>query len=187
MSYRVTVEKMFNGAPFLGEKWTNIYLFDVGDVTTALSRGVAAGVAEMAVSYEPIEVTRVTAVNEVDANDRGSANPGSLAVLDPTGLGGYLPLFNTVRVVFTDSVGRPESKYLRLGATPANIGAGEWTTELTDLVQSDYVEAILGLGGYVGPTGEEPNGGSVQTAIQNRQLGWHRRSRPGFHRGWVPD
>lgn len=185
MSYRVTVEKTFNGAPFLGEKWTNVYLFDVADATTAISRGVAAGVAEMSVSYEPIIVSRVVAVNEIDANDRASATPGSLAVLDPTGLGGYLPLFNTVRVVFTDALGRPEQKYLRLGATPDNIGAGAWSTELTDLVQADYVDAILGLGGFVGPSGETPTGGSVLTPIQNRQLGWHRRTREGFHRGWV--
>jgi hypothetical protein len=40
--------------------------------------------------------------------------------------------------------------------------------------------------GIRGPNGEPLITAEVQTAIQMRQIGWHRRVRPGFKRGWVP-
>ena len=185
--YRTTIYKRFNGAPFDGTTWSNVYWIDAGDAETALSKGVAIATLEMAVSYEAVSVTRVTAVSKDDSNDKAVAFPGSSGALDPTGLGGYLPLFNTVRVVLGDPIDRPEQKYLRLGAQTANIGSGAWTTEFVDFVQEEYADNLLVIGNLIGP-----NGGSIESAdvlpqVQNRQQGWHRRTRPGFHRGWVPD
>lgn len=185
-NYDVTVYKLFNGAPFAGETWSNVYIFDAADAATALSKGTAVATLEMSVSYEPIVVTKVTAVSRDDPADKAVGFPGASGALDPTGLGGYLPLFNTVRVVLRDPVKRPEMKYLRLGATPDNIGAGEWSTEFVDAVQTNYADDLVALGGLIGPGGGTVSEAEVLSKIQIRQLDWKRRSRPGFRRGWVP-
>lgn len=184
--YDITIYKLFNGAPFAGETWTNVYRFDVGDATAALAKGVAVSTLEMSVSYEPIIVTKVTAVNKDDSADKLVGFPGATGALDPTGLGGYLPLFNTVRVVLRDPIQNPEQKYLRLGATPSNIGAGEWDGAFVAAVQADYADNLITLGGLIGPNGGTVEEATVLPKVQIRQLDWKRRSRPGFVRGWVP-
>lgn len=182
--YKVTVYKLFNGPPFSGETWSNVYTVDAVDASAALTKGTAIATLEMSVSYEPIEVTKVTVVSHDDVADKLVGFPGASGALDPTGLGGYLPLFNTVRVVLRDPILNPEMKYLRLGATPANIGAGEWDSEFVTAVQENYADDLVALG-IIGPNGGTISEGVVLSKIQIRQLDWKRRSRPGFVRGWV--
>lgn len=184
--YRVTTYKRWSGPPFDGETWSNVYHFDVLDVDTALSRGVAAGVIEMDVSYAPVDVIRVHAINEALKTDAKTINPGSSGALDPTGLGGPLPLFNTIRVVLADTLGRPEQKYLRLAANVENIENGVWSGEFVTMVNDSYCTPIVALDGLCGPTANPVLSAEALAAVQNRQLGWHRRVRPGFKRGWVP-
>lgn len=184
--YRCTVFKRWDGEPYDGEQWTNVYHFDVADVDTALSRCVAAGVIEMDVSYAPVTVIRCHAINLADKNDAKTATPGSSGALDPTGLGGPLPLFNTIRVILADSLGRPEQKYLRLAANVDNIEAGVWSGEFVTFVQDNYCTPIIALDGICGPTANPINAATALAAVQMRQLGWHRRVRPGYKRGWVP-
>jgi hypothetical protein len=89
-------------------------------------------------------------------------------------------------VTLTDNLKRPERKYLRGWFQTANVENGHWSGELTDYVNTNYTIPLLAESAYVGPSGEHPTGGSASQVIQNRQLGWHRRSRVGFKRGWVP-
>lgn len=185
--YRTTIYKRFNGAPYDGETWSNVYWIDDADAEGAVIKGVAIAALEMAVSYNAISVTKVTAISKDDSADKAVRFPGTAGALDPTGLGGYLPLFNTVRVVLSDPIDRPEQKYLRLGAQTANIGSGNWDTEFVDFVQENYADELLLVGNIIGPNGGTVDGADVLPTVQNRQLGWHRRTRPGFHRGWVPD
>jgi hypothetical protein len=141
----------------------------------------------MDVSYAPANVSRVHAVNTIDRNDVATANPGSSGALDPTGLGGPLPVFNTIRVVFTDVSGRPEQKYLRLAANVENIENGAWSGEFVTAVQDGYADVVAALAGLCSPAGQDVTAGTALPQVQMRQVGWHRRPRPGFHRGWVPD
>lgn len=184
--YRTTVYKRWSGPPYDGEAWSNVYHFDVIDAATALSRGVAAGVIEMDNSYAPVDVVRVHVINLADKTDVATAQPGSSGALDPTGLGGPLPLFNTIRIILADSLGRPEQKYLRLAANVQNIEGGVWSGEFVTSVNDNYCTPIVGLAGICGPTANPITGASALAAVQMRQLGWHRRTRVGFKRGWVP-
>lgn len=186
MAIQVTVEKTVTGPVFTGEKWTNVYHFNVSDADTALSRGVAVGVLEMLVSYEDVLVSKVSTYVAGDPSQTRIATPGSVGVLDGTGLGPVVPLFNTVRVVFTDGEGRSEMKYLRTMARADNMGNGVWDGEYVTLVQASYADAAVALEGFCGPNDQEVTDGLVIAAIQMRQLGWSRRPRPGFKRGWVP-
>lgn len=184
--YRVTTYKEYHGVPFEGEKWTNVYHCFTDNVTGAIATGEFAAEAEMAVSYEPVTAYAVTAVNTANKNDKAKSAIALDGQLSITGLGGPLPMFNVVRVIFSDSLERAESKYLRTAAQRDNIEGGSWSEEYVTFVQTNYTEVILGELTMRGPNNEVLTGGRTQDPVQNRQLGWHRRSRPGQKRGWVP-
>jgi hypothetical protein len=102
-------------------------------------------------------------------------------------VGEMLPLLCCYRVSFSDRVAKPEQKYLRRPGWSDQLTAGaSWTTTFTDFVNVQYAEPLLAMAEFVGPGGERPYTSQVHGAVQNRQLGWHRRTRPGFRRGWVP-
>jgi hypothetical protein len=166
--------------------WQNVYLINEANALEALDVLNAIVGHEQAVHYNSVEFIRARVVNVANSADGRSVGSAGMGDLDPAALGGYLPLFNTVRVTFSDNVKRPESKYLRLPGNEDNLENGQWSTELTDYIGTNYVTPLLALTAFVGPSLEHPSSGSVQQAVQSRQLGWHRRTRPGFRRGWVP-
>lgn len=170
-----------------GNKFSNVYTVSDISALEALDVLNAIQIRERDISYDTIKFLRGHVVNLADKTDARFIDYGSLGALDPTGLGGPLPDFLTVRCVFSDSVKKPEQKYLRLAANEANLTLGLWDEEFVAFVQENYVDHLLALGGYVGPSGEPHTTGTVLSQVQDRQLGWHRRTRPGFHRGWVPD
>lgn len=185
--YRGTIYKRWVGAPYDGISWSNVYYSDDSDASFAITTMTAVATAEMTVSYTPVHVTAIHVINTADSSDVRQSSPGSSGALDPAGLGGPVPLFNTIRVVLTDDHGRPEQKYLRLGANVDNIENGVWSAEFVSYVQENYADIITGLGQLRGPSGDTITSGLALAAVQMRQLGWHRRERPGFHRGWVPN
>lgn len=187
MAYQVTTIKQFTSAPFVGEQWENVYHFEVLGASEALSQGVEAAELEMAVSANTIKCVGVRVYVPGDSSQSRFVNPDLTGAIDPAALGGFLPLFNTMRVVLADTEGRPEQKYLRLGASAANIGSGSWDGEFVEFVQDNYATPLLALLGLCGPTGNPVTAATALAPVQIRQLGWKRRTREGFHRGWVPD
>jgi len=185
--YKLKTYKHMND--FDGERWENVYVINVaGPASDVQPFGEAIVARERAVSYDTVSFDGFAvfpnAGGPAGYKQIGYVGQGDLA---SAGLGGPLPLFNTVKVAFSNAVGRPELKYLRIGANADNLSAGHWSSELTDLIFDEYVTPLLAIAPYVGPSGEAHTAGSVQTAVQMRQLSWHRASRPGYHRGWVPD
>lgn len=185
--YRATTFKQWVGAPYNLQQWRNVYLLDSPVKEDALSDCIAIGQSEMATSYAPVHFTRAHVVNLADKNDAATSSRTEVGSLDPAGLGGPVPLFNVIRVVIADTAGRPEQKYYRLGANAQNIENGVWSAEFVDSVQTLIADWLLTLASYVSPSGETMVSATALQPIQIRQLGWHRRVRPGFHRGWVPD
>lgn len=182
--YRGTITKELIGTK---EQWVNTYT--ISEVNSLEAIGVLQSIldAEASIHSDQVMFIRAHVSNLADASDvRSNAyqTPGEIV---SAGLGGMLPLFNTMRVVFSDGVKKPEQKYLRLPGYEANLENGAWSGELLIFVSINYVGPLLALVGFVGPSGEHPDFGAPQKAVQNRQLGWHRQSRPGFKRGWVPD
>lgn len=180
--FKVTVTKRLDALD--NPTWTNVYNFDTLGVNTALDAGVAAGTLEMSCSPEAVHVTRITA-KPVAGGQVGirSVDIGGELVIDPANL---IPYFNTVRVILTDSVERSESKYLRSMIAEANVQGFQISGELKDFINDNYAQPLLGLLGLRGPNGELIVAATVQQKIQMRQNGWHRRTRPGYKRGWVP-
>jgi hypothetical protein len=181
--YRATIGKLELAS---GERWSNVYTLQDFDASSALVDAEAIADMEKAVSYSTIRIVSVKVVNLTNHLDRLAGSYSQAGALPTTGLGGPLPLFCTVRVDFRDLVRRPERKYLRTGAQRNNIADGQWSPEYYDYVEANYSEPLFGTLPYVGPSGERPVSYETFHPVQNRQLGWHRRSRPGFRRGWVP-
>jgi hypothetical protein len=181
--FRVTTQKRINALN--NEKWVNTYWIDALGVNTALDAGELIAGYEMETTCDDIEVYRITAkaMPSGPTAQRGVSIPGQYAIV-PENL---VPLFNTVRVILTDEVGRQESKYLRGMIAEANVQGFLISGELKTAIEDNYLTPLLAVLGLRGPNDEVISGGSVQQLIQMRQISWHRRTRPGYHRGWVPD
>lgn len=184
--YKGTIFKQFTFGGQPGPIWSNSYNISAPTLADAAATTTTLRLLEQAVSYSDVHflynVTRENVLHGASRRDVVDTN-GSL---DPTGLGGPLPLFCTVLVTFSDNVKKPEQKYLRLGANESNLTLGVWDAEFTAFIKTNYADQVIATLPYVGPSGEHPTVARVHTPVQNRQLGWHRRGRPGFKRGWVP-
>jgi len=181
---KVTIYKRVVGGT--GEEWTNVYNVNALGPNDAAGIGDSIMAAEQNISPDFISFYRITAslasggpsvvVPKSDTGNRGSLDVNNL-----------LPLFNTVRVTLGDGQNRPEVKYLRGIMVEADIAGPNLSSETFIDVTDNYAEVLPTILGLCGPSGEPIVTATVQLAVQMRQLGWHRATRPGFHRGWVPD
>lgn len=183
--YKGTIYKQFTLQP--GSKpWTNVYNLEAADEAEALI--VLGGVLaiEQEVHYDIIAFTKMSV--RVDSALGGAGRQAALAETgnrDSTGLT-FLPSFNTVRVIFTDPVSRPDQKYLRLLISEGEQDNGALDAGLITTITTDYIIPLLALGGVVSSNHQDYLSGGIDPDVQMRQRDWHRRSREGFKRGWVP-
>jgi len=98
-----------------------------------------------------------------------------------------LPLFNTLRVAMNDGEGRPNLKYFRFPIEESEMESGVPTSAFLDDINTVFLSALPAISGLVSNRDNEFTSFTAVPLIQMRQQGWHRRTRPGFHRGWVPD
>jgi len=96
-----------------------------------------------------------------------------------------LPLFNTVLVKLYPSIGRPSLKYLRLPLVEVEVEGFEITDAHVTFLTDNYVTPLIAIGALCNQQGSLITTYDIQRPVQMRQKGWHRRSRPGQHRGWV--
>lgn len=182
--FKVSIRKgMFVGVD--RQVWTNVYRVDAGSLTDALDKGVSISVIEQAIYKDYVIMSSVRAIEDIVDPPEGASR-----VLTGTGdITGdetlRLPNFNAVRCTFSDGVGRPDQKYLRLPLEEGDVVSGSITTTLNNLVALDYVGPLVDLGFVVSSDHVPYSEGTVVAGIQMRQVSWHRRTRPGFHRGYV--
>lgn len=180
--FKGTIYKRLNDLNF--EQWVNVYHVEALGANSALDALESIAVLEQNILSNSCTIYRLSVT-------QGTGQPTALRSLDLQGefdgIGAnLLPFFNTIRVVLGDEFERTESKYLRGCAFEANVQGFNWSGELVDQVQDNYATPLLGILGLRGPNGEQILTATVQRAIQMRQISWHRRTRPGFKRGWVP-
>lgn len=184
--HKVTIYKRLNaGTDF--RYWSNVYRVEADDINDALDKGVTIANIEQAVHKDYVAFSKVTARLDVTP-----APPGGSRLL--TGAGDVegdpsvrLPRWNTVRCTFTDEIGRPDQKYLRLPLEEGDVTDGTLNVAIINAVSLGYVAPISELE-FIRSSDNAPyTSGRVEEPIQMRQIGWHRRTRPGFHRGYVPD
>jgi len=182
--FSVKVYQRLTGEGAPGEEWSNSFHFDALGGGSAVAQGEAVAGYLMANASEDVTAYLVTAQEGPGAEVFRSAIavPGEISVIAAN----LIPLFNTVRLTFADDVLRSENVYLRGMIGEANVQGYQISGELQTAVQTNTAEPILALLGLCGPQGEPLTSVVTQQVIQMRQLGWHRRTRPGFKRGWVP-
>lgn len=180
--FKGTIYKRLNDLNF--EQWTNVYHVEALGPNSALDAIESIALLEQEILTESSTIYRLsvqqgvgqpTALRSVSLQ---GAIPGSGANL--------VPFFNTIRVVLGDEFERTESKYLRGCILEDNVQGFNISGELRTYVQDNYANPLLEILGLRGPNGEQITTATTQQAIQMRQIGWKRRSRPGFKRGWVP-
>lgn len=100
--------------------------------------------------------------------------------------GDVLPAWNVVKVQFrAREGGRPSTFYLRPGLTTDDIVGQNFVTAFNDAA-ADFVAAAIAVVGFADPAGAQMISGNADPQVRMRQMGWHRRTRPGFKRGYVP-
>ena len=180
---KVTVYKVLAGAT--GETWTNVYNVNTFGPNDAAAIGETIQEQERNVCYDWVSFPKVSAQLLTGGPSVTRATPGRSGLLVGN-IANAIPLFNVARITLTDGQNRPELKYLRGCVEESGVAGFNFTTETYEYIRDNYANNLPGIVGLCGPAGEPITGVSVQLAIQMRQLGWHRRTRVGFKRGWVP-
>lgn len=100
---------------------------------------------------------------------------------------GYqLPGWNVGQIQLVPALGeRPHTFYIRMGLTEDDV-AGQNLEAAAETALTDLVTSLLSIGAVCDKDGFIFTQGSRSTVVHMRQLGWRRRSRPGYKRGWVP-
>jgi hypothetical protein len=108
-------------------------------------------------------------------------SPGSRVVT-----GDQLPGWNVGHIWFATASGiRPHTYYIRMGLTEDDV-AGQTLVTAAATALNDLVAGILAIGAVCDKDGAIFSVGDNTNRVYMRQMGWRRRSRPGFKRGWVP-
>lgn len=128
--------------------------------------------------YE-ISIINKDAVNGVQ--NRPVSMPGTRTVT-----GDALPGWNTIKIQARASVGsRLHTWYPRMGLTENDVN-GQLLTSATQGVIGDFFNALNLTPLICDKVGSNLTNWGYTDHVQMRQLGWHRRHRVGFKRGWVP-
>jgi len=183
--YRVTTYKHFFDHDGF-KPWSNVYYLETSSLENALSGGVAIATVETHILKEYVKVFRVHAVQDATLHQAGGSQEVDLQGQVTGDFALMLPLFNTIRITFSDGVGRPSSKYFRCPLQEDEITSGALIGAFIDDINTNYCEDLLGIPGLVSNTGDDFTDIVCQPNVQMRQTDWHRRTRPGFKRGWVP-
>jgi len=140
------------------------------------------------VMADEIELYRITVSNPDAINGHQSILTPSLVGLR-TASGSRLPSWNTVLVQGQpETGGRPSTWHFRIGLSEGDVTGQNLETTLATLMATFTGGSGLGsVAGLVNAQGVPFGSFSFDELVRNRQQGWHRRTRVGFHRGWVPN
>jgi hypothetical protein len=184
--YRVEIHKHSEVNAWTGS-WLNAYHVDTVDQSTALGLVSLIIAAEQAIHGDGI------------AFDYGAVIPptgtGNQSRVDVAGTHGdrtvtadTLPFWNVVDVVFNTVSGqRVNRKFYRAQLSEGDVEGYLIADALVATMQAVIDTLISDVFSLCAPNGDSWQSGTVQSRIGMRQLLWHRRARPGFHRAYVPN
>lgn len=133
---------------------------------------------------DSIHAVRV-AISNPDVINGNQSRP---VALDGTRVvtGSTLPSWNTVKFQGRASfVGRPSIWHVRCGLTEDDV-TGQNLVPGVLTAFGGLEDAFSILTGLCDSHGNAYTDFSADELVRNRQQGWHRRTRPGFKRGYVP-
>jgi len=166
--------------------WRNIYHLNTPTL------GDANGVADLVLDAEKtMHADTVFYVSKIVSDptkvERRMTTNYSGVTGDRTAVGAIIPDWNVADVIFgTASNPRPLRKYFRVQLGEGDIIGSEIEAALVTTWQGVWDAAVSTIIAMCAPNGDSVVNADVRPGVGMRQLDWHRRSRPGFKRGYVP-
>jgi hypothetical protein len=185
--YRLTLEKELTVGPSTGRHWTNVYHMNEPSMVEAVLHAPEVVDIEKTIYPDNVAVTRWS-ISDPAAPGTGQSN--TIFEEGTRGAGvpdTQLPLFVAVLFKFTPAVGKASLKYLRLPLDESEVTAGDVNQALLDTISTSYAVPMMALAYITDESGNTFTGYGFSHHATSRQTGWHRRTRPGEHRGWVPN
>lgn len=170
--YRTQIFKSINA----GKEWSNVYHVQATDLDEAISFSAAIVGAEVSIHKANVDFLRYRVSTEAPGDNVYATTPINLSGAR-TITGGQYPLFNTVRVDFAVTGGRPSYKYLRLPIEETQTENGVIGAFLLADIQAEYIDLLTpNFAGPLVPNGIVDESGNFFTnvtvfpRIQERQL-----------------
>jgi hypothetical protein len=185
--FKAAIHKTTMGGPPLAD-WRNVYWVEDTGPDEALIVAESIANAEAAFHSTSCKFTRAVITSPTHTFNQRVHEFTSLVGERAVTEGDIVPLWNVANVLFEPSdFGRPERKYYRVQITRAEFSGYSLTTTLHDLIQSTMDSLVSSTPQLSNPKGTSILSATVESLVGMRQESWHRRSRPGFHRGYVPN
>jgi hypothetical protein len=184
--YKLEIVKSYVSAASQA-RWRNVYHLNTPTL------GDAAGIASDVVAAESAITGDQIAFVQFRVSDPTKVEPSK--TVDLAGTSGdqdfgtvLIPQWNVMDVTFEDTGGgRLERKYYRCGYTEAQIDGNKIESAVASAAQTIMDTLVSTVIAMCAPNGDTVTGANVHSLLGMRQLSWHRRTRPGFHRGYIPD
>jgi hypothetical protein len=183
--YRLTITKKLTSGNDSGKGWSNVYHLNEASLAAAVLHAPTIVDLEKTIYPDNVQITRWSVHNPAV---RGDGQSDSVAVVGTRTTGTpatQLPLFVAVLFKFTVTTGRPSLKYLRLPLDEGEISNGVVDSAVLDAISTGWAVPLVADGAITDESGNALTGYGFNHSAVSRQLGWHRRTRQGFHRGWV--
>jgi hypothetical protein len=162
------------------EKWTNVYYLAADNLADAYIAASGIQTIERNVHKTTVHFSHIlVSEREQPFRNYRSVSMDLLGLVTATSGAHALPLWNTVRCEFQPSnSGKPDVKQLRIPLySDELLDIQHLTTTFHDFIQSNYVSALIGLGGIEDDAGNSWISGITRPEIFDRQLTKRRRKK----------
>lgn len=157
-------------------KWSNVWHNEAADIPTLQAAWSSTGIPDLQPMLDSSAVIERFLISDLDGDLFVSTNVNAAGT--STASGDTLPLFNSVKVLFSDGgLGRPDLKYMKGLVTESVQTDGELSNTFQAAVDVLMTTLLNDMAGEATPftsiTGDEYVSASVQPAVQMRQM--HRK------------
>lgn len=185
--YKVQIFKTLDSTVGTSNWWTNTYHVQTVGPEEALIAGESIGNAEAAFHADLVNFWKIRVTDPTHLQfPRTFFFEGVSGERVASGL--ILPQWNVVDVRLQPlSFARQDAKFYRVQLGEGDVDGAALGATLRSLVQDTWDALIDSVVPVVNPAGSTIITAAVSPLVGMRQVGWHRRTRPGFHRGYIPN
>lgn len=184
--YRVTVTKHLDDGPYALLNFSNVYHINATDMVEIALRAPEMVTLEKTLYPDNVHIVRYSVSDPAAPRtgysksvfEGGSRSVGAVAT--------QLPPWNTVLARLNVASGRASLMHLRPIIDESEIDSGSISATLLGDINDNWATPLVALGYVTDESGQPITSIVIDSPVRSRQMGWHRRTRPGFKRGWVP-
>jgi len=186
--FQIEVHKRATYYQAPGEEWSNVYHCNATDLANARTTASAIVTAEQGLYGDGVTIYKY--------HLKEYLNPAAQAITEYISfvgtlapIGDVLPNWNVARMDWNaPPATRSVRKYMRSTIDEDAVVGQLFASGYYDVLTA-FATAIAEEGSICNPDGVliDPGDFRVDNRVAMRQTGWSRRSRPGFHRAYVPN